>query len=232
MTEPGRLRVSSPRGTIRIVLVEDNRLVRDQLAEVLERQPNVKVVARAASAAAGVAKVRELKPDVALVNAGLGPGEGQLCLESARQVAPEAKVILMDVFPDREDIVRLIKAGANGFILKDATIDDLVGTIRTVADGRNVLPGTLTPALWSYLATDPIAEESAGNGQRPAVRLTRREREITELIADGLANGQVARRLGVTVHTVKSHIHNVLNKLGLHSRLQISAHVHRLRAGP
>jgi len=225
------LRVQSPRGPIRIVLIEDNRLARDQLAQVLDRQANVKVIARAGTATEGFAKVQELKPQVTLVDAALGEVEDlNACLRRAREGGPEARVIMMDVLPEREDIVGLIRAGAKGFIPKDATVSDVVGTIRTVAKGAAVLPGSLTSVLWAQLR-----ESTAGGGMpgaaRQAAPLTRRERQITELIAEGLTNKELAQRLGITVHTAKSHLHSVLHKLGLRTRLQIAAYVQRTRAG-
>ena len=159
------LRVQSPRGPIRIVLIEDNRLARDQLAQVLDRQANVKVVARAGTATEGFAKVQELKPQVTLVDAALGEVEDlNACLRRAREGGPEARVIMMDVLPGREDIVGLIRAGAKGFIPKDATVSDVVGTIRTVAQGTAVLPGSLASALWVQI-TEPTA--GAESRERP-----------------------------------------------------------------
>lgn len=223
------LRVQSPRGPIRIVLIEDNRLARDQLARVLDRQANVKVVAQAASATAGFAKVQELKPHVTLVDAALGKVEDlHACLRRAREVGPEARVIMMDVLPEREDIVGLIRAGANGFILKDATVNDVVGAIHTVAQGTAVLPRSLISALWAQI-TEPTAGGGMPGAPRQAASLTRREQQIAELIAEGLTNKELARHLGITVHTVKSHLHSVLHKLGLHTRLQIAAYVQRTR---
>jgi len=208
---------------IRIVLIEDNRLARDQFTALLGRHPSFKVVATAASATTGLAHVQETKPHVALVDAGLGKQESHLCLNGAKQVAPGARVILMNLLPVQEDIIAFIKAGASGFILKDATVNDFLETIRSVAEGTDVVPASLTSALLSY-----IADQASVAALPPpaAPHLTKREREITHLIAEGLSNKEIAQRLNIATYTVKSHIHNVMEKLAVHSRVQVAAHTH------
>jgi len=216
---------------IRVVLIEDNRLARDRLAALLDGHPNFEVAATAACVTTGLARIQETKPHVALVDAGLGNKDSQIWLKSAKDLAPEARVILMDVQPVREDIIEFIKAGANGFILKEATVDDFVGTIRSVAQGKSVVPASLTSTLLSYIADQPTVGTPPGSALHAATRMTKREREITDLIADGLTNKEIAQRLNIATCTVKSHVHNILEKLALHTRLQIAAHI-RWAAAP
>jgi DNA-binding NarL/FixJ family response regulator len=220
-----RTRAPSTQGPIRIVLIEDNRLARDQLVALLERQANVKVVATASCPTTGLAHVQETKPQIVLVGAGLGNNDSHLCLKSVKNMAPAARVILMDVLPVREDIVAFVKAGANGFILKDATGDDVVATIRSVAQGTDAIPAPLASMLLSYIADQALVGTAPG-GLPTTVRITKREREITQLIAEGLANKEIAQRLRIATYTVKSHVHNILEKLALHTRLQLAAHTH------
>jgi len=211
---------------ILVLVIEDNRLVRDGLAALLDAQPDFKVVAAAEGANAGLLQVLETKPHVVLVDAALGNNDSHRLVESVRKEAPETKVIMMDLLPAHEDVIAFIKAGASGFLVKDATIDDFISAIRSVAEGGNVVPPTMTGTLLSHIV-DQAVTRGMGLGVRASVRMTKRERGITELIAEGMSNKEIAQRLNIATYTVKSHVHNILEKLALHSRLQIAAHAHR-----
>ena len=213
-----------------MLIIDDNRLVREGLEAMLATQPDLKVVAVAADMATGLRHVRELTPHVVLVDAGLDNPDSCRCVAQMRTIAPTARVIVMDLLPAPEEIIAFVKAGANGFIMKDATVEDLVGTVRSVAQGSDVIPPALAGTLLSHIAQEAVEH------QRPeaadAVRMTARERDIMSLIANGLDNKAIAQRLGVAGDTVKSHVRNILEKLTLHSRLAIAAHVHRGNAHP
>ncbi len=213
---------------ILVLVIEDNRLVREGLAALLEAQPDFKVVAAAEGTSAGLLQVRETKPHVVLVDASLGNHDSRHFVESVRKEAPESKVIVMDLLPAQEDIIAFIKAGAKGFIVKDATVDDFVRTIRSVAEGANVVPPALTRTLLSHIVDQAAAGSTSA--VRDAVQMTKREHEITSLIAEGLSNKEIAQRLNIATYTVKSHVHNILEKLALHTRLQISAHAYKTSA--
>ena len=213
---------------ILVLVIEDNRLVRDGLAALLEAQPDFKVVAAAEGANTGLLLVRETKPHVVLVDAGLGNQDSRRLVESLKKEAPESRVIVMDLLPAQEDVIAFIKAGASGFLVKDATTDDFVRTIRSVAQGADVVPPALTRTLLSHIVEQAVTHSTAAVLE--SVQMTRREREITTLIADGLSNKEIATRLHIATYTVKSHVHNILEKLALHSRLQIAAHAHRTGA--
>jgi len=139
-----------------------------------------------------------------------------------RQRAPAARVIVMDLLPAPEEVVGYVKAGAKGFIMKDATVEDLVGTVRSVARGSDVIPPVLTGMLLSHIARDAVVyrRPEAADG----VRMTNREQEVMQLITEGFDNKAIAQRFGVAGDTVKSHVRNILEKLTLHSRLAIAAH--------
>jgi len=142
-----------------------------------------------------------------------------------REANPEVRVILM-AFPSAPDnVVEFMKLGVSGFIAKDATIADFVSTIRSVTAGTHVLPPSLVETLFSQ-----VAELAAGQ-KNGAVRLTQREREIIRMIQEGLSNKEVAQRLHIATHTVKSHVHNILEKLALRTRLQIAAYAIRQKLG-
>jgi len=207
---------------IRILLIEDNRLLREGIAAMLDEQADMKVVATSDGSEDIPQKARTARPRVALIDLGL---QGQHSLQMAGLLAkeiPELKVIGMGLIPSQSDIVEFVEAGASGFILKDATIDDFLATIRSVAQGENVLPPILTHSLFSH-----VIEHAIKNGKgspNKFTQMTTREREIIALITEGLSNKDIASRLNISSYTVKSHVHNILEKLALQSRLQIAKH--------
>ena len=137
---------------------------------------------------------------------------------------PQTKVIGMGLIPSQQDIVEFVEAGAAGFILKDATVADVLDTIRAVSRGMKILPPLLTGSLFTHVVTHALRKN--GGKILDAVRMTKREREVIVLIAEGLSNKEIASRLNLSTYTVKSHIHNILEKMALHSRLEIAAHTH------
>ena len=211
---------------ILVLVIEDNRLVREGMTVLLDAQADFKVVASAETANAGMEQVVAIKPNVVLVDAGLRRSSSHRLVENVRKTAPDTKVIVMDLLPAQQDVIEFIKAGASGFIVKDATVDDFVKTIRAVAGGANVVPPALTGTLLSHIAEQAIIRQTPALAD--AVRMTKREREVIDLIAQGLSNKEIAKQLHLATYTVKSHVHNILEKLALHSRLQIAAHAHKI----
>jgi two-component system nitrate/nitrite response regulator NarL len=136
----------------------------------------------------------------------------------------DARVIVMDLLPVHEEIAEFVNAGVAGFILKDATLEDFVGTIRSVASGMRVLPPRMTGTLFSQIARAAI--DRGQEAALEAVRMTQREREVIALIAEGMSNKAIAQNLNIATDTVKSHVRNVMDKLALNSRLQIAAYAH------
>lgn len=210
------------------MIIDDNRLVRDGLGALLDEQSDLKVVAAAEDAVVGLRQLRELTPHVVLLDAALENGDSHRFVDTLRKAVPETKVIVMDLLAGPEEVIEFAKAGANGFVMKDATLDDLVSAIRSVALGADVIPPALTGTLLSHIAQQAVTLRLPGAAE--AVRMTKREREIMELIAVGLSNKEMAQRLNIATYTVKSHVHNILEKLALHSRLQIAAYTHRTAA--
>jgi DNA-binding NarL/FixJ family response regulator len=211
---------------IQILVIEDNRLLRDGLAALLDSQSEFKVVASAEGASSALQRLQEYKPNVVLVDAALGRNRSQRLVESIKEAAPHSRVIMMDMQPEEEDdVIDFIKRGANGFIAKDAALEDLTNTIRQVANGGDVVPPALTGTLLSHIAKQ--ASVLRNTPMMASVRMTKREQQITDLIAEGLSNKEIAQRLNIATYTVKSHVHNILEKLALHSRLQIAAHAHK-----
>ena len=218
---------------ILVLVIEDNRLLREGLAALLEAQPDFKVVAAAAGANVGLLQLHETKPHVVLVDATLGNHDSRRVVESVRKTAPEARVIVMDLLPAQEDVVEFIKAGANGFIVKDATVEELVRTIRSVAEGADVVPPALTGTLLSHIVNQAVLRKTPALDtptMMEGVRMTKREREVIDLVTDGLGNKEIAQRLNLAPHTVKNYVRHILEKLALHSRLQLAACAHKAAA--
>lgn len=210
---------------IRLLLVEDNRLLREGLTAMLNLQPDLKVAAAFGNGKEAVLKAaRELKPQVILLDLGLKGQNSLRLVEAVKKESSEIKVIVMDLIPLQADVVEFVKEGVSGFILKDATFEDFLATIRSVAAGASVLPPSLAGSLFSQIVENVVGE---GNVRLiDSVRMTKREREVIELIAEGLSNKEIALRLNIATYTVKSHVHNVLEKLALHTRLQIASYAH------
>jgi DNA-binding NarL/FixJ family response regulator len=167
---------------IRLVLVEDNRLLREGLTAMLNKQPDVNVAAAFGNGRDAVLKAtQDLKPQIILLDLGLKGQNSLRLVEWVRKHSPEVKVIVMDLIPVQADIVEFVKAGVSGFILKDATFDDFLGTIRSVAAGVKVLPPSLTGSLFSQIVEQVV--EQGKIDLIAAVRMTKREREVIDLIA-------------------------------------------------
>jgi DNA-binding NarL/FixJ family response regulator len=146
-------------------------------------------------------------------------------VKSLKNENHEIKVIVMDLVPIQEDILRFVEAGVSGFILKDATIAEFTKTIRSVAGGEKVLPPNLAGSLFSQIIDSGI-KELGPSKLIQSVKMTKREREIVELIAEGLANKEIAYKLNLSIYTVKSHVHNILEKMALNTRVQIAIHTY------
>jgi DNA-binding NarL/FixJ family response regulator len=204
-----------------IILVEDNRLLRETLAAMVSHREDLHIVAALGDRDNVLQKVQLLKPQVVLLDLGLRNRNSLRLVEALTKEHPEVKVIVMDLLPAETDIIEFVRAGVSGFLLKDATFEEFVKTIRLVADGVNVLPAPLTDSLFSQIVNHAARREKAFLAS--SVTLTKREREITRLIADGLSNKEIAAHLNLATFTVKSHVHNVLEKLALRTRLQIAS---------
>lgn len=206
------------------MLIDDNRLLREGIVAMVHTQAGFKVLAASADAAEALAKVREAKPDIVLVDFGLEDHDSLSLTATVHAEVPEAKVVVMGLQPLQEDVANYVRAGAFGFVMKDASFEEFISTIRTVASGARVLPTQLTNSLFSQIVRNVTVKEKARVVD--AVRLTSRERQVIDLLGEGLSNKEIAARLQIAVHTVKSHVHNVLEKLALHSRLEVAAFSH------
>jgi len=208
---------------ITVAIIEDNRLVREGMTDMLNELPDVKVVLAATSREAE--KLKETNPRVVLLDVGLEDGNSLRFAESVQKDVTNARVIVMDLLPVHEEIAEFVNFGVAGFILKDATFEDFVGTIRSVAGGARVLPPRMTGSLFSQIAK--VAVRRGREEALKEVRMTEREREVIARISEGMSNKEIAKDLTIAADTVKSHVRNVMDKLALRSRLQIAAYAHQ-----
>ena len=206
---------------ISVVLIDDNRLLREGLAVLIRKQPGFLVLAASADIDDALQTVRDAKPTVVLLDFSLENHDSLRVTGTVHQEVPEAKVIVMGLLPAQEDVADFVTAGASGFIMKDASFEDFLATIRGVAGGQQILPPELTTSLFSQIAA--LAVRKGKPRLLEAVGLTERERQVIDLIGEGLSNKEIAARLHIAVHTVKSHVHNVLEKLALRTRLEVAA---------
>ena len=239
MTKPPRRKTGQPRAAavkmkapIALVLIDDNRLLREGITAMIHSQPDFKVLVASADVEEAMQRVRDAKPNVVLLDFGLADHDSLALTETVHREVPEARVIVMGLLPIQSEVSDYVRAGASGFIMKDASFEDFFATIRAVAGGAEVLPPALTNSLFNEILRNVARAEKAQI--REAVQLTNRELQVIDLLGEGLSNKEIAARLIIAVHTVKSHVHNVLEKLALRSRLEVAAftHTHSHSGGP
>jgi DNA-binding NarL/FixJ family response regulator len=202
---------------IRVLVADDQTLVRAGFRAILEAQDDLEVVGEAENGDEAVALARELRPDVVLMDIRMPNVDGIEATKRLMRDGDAPRILMLTTFDLDEYVYEAMKAGASGFLLKDAPRDQLVGAVRTVAAGDALL----APALVRRLIEDFVRRPSPG--ARPPAELddlTEREREVLTLIARGLANAEIAARLFVSEATVRTHVTHILAKLGLRDRVQ------------
>lgn len=205
---------------IRLLVIEDNRILRDGMIKMFKPYKDIEILISTGNKENTILKIHKLKPDVILLDLGLRSQNSLRMVEIVKKEFSEAKVIVMDLVPVQGDILQFVKAGANGFILKDASLEEFLDTIRSVASGEKILPDHLTHSLFSQIIE--FAIKKGGTNLIDSVRMTKREKEVIDLISDGLTNKEISVILNISTFTVKSHVHNILEKLALHSRLEVA----------
>jgi DNA-binding NarL/FixJ family response regulator len=205
---------------IRLLLIEDNRLLRDGILAVLKPHKDIVIIASSGDGKKTLVKINLLKPNVILLDLGLRSQNSLQVVEIVKKDFPEAKIIIMDLAPVQADILQFVKAGANGFILKDASLKDFLITIRSVAEGSTVLPPLLVDSLFSQIVEFAVKEGKTK--LKDSVKMTSRERDVIALLSEGMSNKEIGQKIRISTYTVKSHIHNIMEKLALHTRLEIA----------
>ncbi|MBK7631206.1 MAG: response regulator transcription factor [Ignavibacteriales bacterium] len=205
---------------IRLLLIEDNRLLRDGILSILKPHKDIIIIAASGDGRNTLVKIKQLKPNVVLLDLGLRSLNSLQVVEVVKKDFPLAKIIVMDLAPIQADILQYVKAGANGFILKDASLNDFLITIRTVNSGATVLPPILVDSLFSQIVEYAVREGKSN--LKEAIRMTKREKEVIGFLSEGMSNKEIGQKIHISTYTVKSHIHNIMEKLALHTRLEIA----------
>lgn len=210
---------------IRILLIEDNRLLREGISALIKKQPDMNVVTTVGNGENILALIDKQKPDLVLLDLGLRSQNSLHIVKIVKKDFPRIKIIMMDLIPLQADVFEFVQAGVSGFMLKDISVAEFLKTIRSIMEGAQILPAHLTGSLFSQIV------EHAINGLNhsvieDSVRMTKREKQVIELIADGSTNKEIAQKLHLSTYTVKSHVHNILEKLALNTRVQIAKHAH------
>jgi DNA-binding NarL/FixJ family response regulator len=190
-------------GTIRVLCVDDHPLVRKGIASILANEPDMLLVAEANNGREAVSLFKEHKPDVTLMDLRMPEIDGTSATRMIRQEAPDARIIALTSYDGDQDIYRALEAGVRGYILKEMVHTEVVRAIRTVHSGKRLMPQEVAERLSEYF---------------PQVALTPREVEVLGCVAKGMANKEIATKLGTASGTVKMHIQNILAKLGASDR--------------
>jgi two-component system, NarL family, response regulator LiaR len=206
---------------IRVLIADDHAVVRQGLRTFLELQDEIEVVGKAADGIEALELVQRTAPDVALLDLVMPRLGGLEAIRRIREVAPATRVLVLTSFADDDTVLPAVRAGAAGYLLKDVQPPELVGAIRTVHAGEALL----APAVATMLVEQLAAEDGAGAERDD--HLTPREREVLALLARGRANKVIARDLGVSERTVKTHVSNILAKLNLTDRTQAAVYAVR-----
>jgi DNA-binding NarL/FixJ family response regulator len=204
---------------VTVVIADDQRLVRQGLRLILESEPGIAVVAEAADGAEAVALVRQHSPAVALLDIRMPVLDGLRAARLVIEKYPATRVLILTTFDADEYVYEALRAGASGFLLKDAPSDQLIVAVRSVAAGDALIDPVITRRLISRFA---LAARPPGPGEVPAAlsALTARELDVLRLLTRGLSNQEIARELVVEENTVKTHVSRVLTKLSLRDRVQ------------
>ncbi|WP_030843070.1 MULTISPECIES: response regulator transcription factor [unclassified Streptomyces] len=206
---------------IRVLIADDQPLVRRGLALILGPDPEFEVVGEAEDGARAVALARELRPDVVVMDIRMPVLDGVEATAELAKTLPDVRVLALSTFDMDEYVVAALRAGAYGFLPKDISPEELGAAVRTVHGGEAVVaPRLLTRLLTAYVRTPAPARPSAAAAAAAPPDMTRREREIWQLLATGLDNAEIAAELDISVSTVKNHITGIFGKLGVRDRAQ------------
>jgi two-component system NarL family response regulator len=201
---------------IRVLIADDHALFRRGLNMVLESEAGIEVVAEAEDGEDAVAKAEEFAPDVVLMDVRMPRLSGIEATRKIRDIIPTARILMLTVSDEEEDLYEAVKAGANGYLLKEISIEEVADAIRQVTTGQSLI----SPSMASKLLTEFNTLAKRAEEQFPPPRLTDRELEVLKLVAKGMSNRDVADHLYISENTVKNHVRSILEKLHLHSRME------------
>ncbi len=207
--------------TVRVLLVDDHTLFRSGIKALLQKQPDIEVVGEAGDGLEGIKRAKSLKPDVVLLDLHMPGISGREAVQLIVEEAPDTHVVMLTVSEDAEDLLDTLRAGAQGYLLKNIDANFLIDSVRRAAEGEAVMSAQMTAKLMQNV-------RSGVRGPAPAAadhdRLTPREREILGFLTKGASNKEIARALDLAESTVKIHIQGILKKLGMTSRVQAAVY--------
>ena len=199
-----------------MAVVDDQELFRRGLTMLLGVEEDIEVVGEAGDGVAATELAASAVPDVILMDVRMPKRSGIEACVAIKEVAPTARIIMLTVSDEEADLYDAVKNGASGYLLKDSSIDEVAQAIRVVADGQSLISPSMAIKL-----LDEFKQMSRSDRQQvPSPRLTDRELEVLKLVAQGLNNREIAKRLFISENTVKNHVRNILDKLQLHSRME------------
>jgi len=207
---------------IRVMLIEDNRLLREGIIEMLNGQPDIVAISSTGSNGETIRKAVRHRSQVVLLDFGLKNQSSLKLAEQIKKKLPLAELVVMDLVPAHHDVMEFVKAGISGFIKKDALVDDLLKTIRKVAKGKKVLPPATEDSLFSRVVERAV---QSGTVSRlvEAVKMTKREKNIITLLSQGKSHKDISLILKMTVSSVNGHVQSVFEKLALYTRLELAS---------
>jgi DNA-binding NarL/FixJ family response regulator len=210
---------------IRVVIVDDHALFRRGLDRVLSDEPDIEVVGEAADGVDAVTRARELAPDIVIMDVRMPRASGIEAARTIRAVLPETKVIMLTVSDLEEDLYDAVRAGVNGYLLKEVAIEEVADAVRAVAAGHSLVSPSMASKLFSEF--NALAQRAEERHRALSPRLTARELEVLRFVAKGLSNREIGVELYIAENTVKNHVRNILEKLQLPSHLEALVYVMR-----
>ncbi|MEQ1772740.1 MAG: response regulator transcription factor [Burkholderiales bacterium] len=206
---------------IRVILVDDHRMLRDALIMVLGGEPDIDVVSVAEDGVSAIERAREHDPDVLVLDIAMPGMNGVQVAQVLRKEMPRIRILALSAYMDKRFVQEILKAGASGYVTKAAAATELPRAIRAVAAGQNYLSPEITSAVVSQFASD------GGTGALAGSPLSAREREVLRLVADGVRTAAIGRRLGITEGTVEAHRRNVMRKLEIRTVAELTKYAVR-----
>lgn len=227
MTDQADSTASAAGSAIRVLLADDEQMIRHGVRLILRHADGIDVVGEAANGAEAVRIAAEQRPDVVLLDVRMPVLDGLAAIERLRVLDPAPQVVMLTTFGDEENVLRALAAGATGFLLKDEGPQELISAVRAAAAGDAVLsPGVTGTVIQRMLRGGASGVRATAPDQRLA-RLTAREREVLAMLGEGLSNLDIGKRLGIGVGTVKTHVRSILDKTGSDSRVQAALLAHQ-----
>ena len=212
---------ASPRAEpIRTIIVDDHALFRRGLEMVLDEEGDIELVGQASDGAEAVEKAAESLPDVVLMDIRMPRSSGIEACRAMKELSPSAKIVMLTISDEEEDLFEAIRAGASGYLLKDIPYDEVADVVRAVHGGQSLINPSMAAKLLAEFASMATRDGTERAEQVPAPRLTEREIEVLKLVARGMNNRDIAKELFISENTVKNHVRNILEKLQIHSRME------------